>query len=434
MKRDIIHHLEAWKDSPTRVPAILRGARQVGKSWVVRDFARSFDSFVTFNFEKNTEIHEIFTSDLSVDPILGKLRLYAKEAIIPGRTLLFFDEVQACPRALLALRYFKEECPDLHVIAAGSLLDFILESVGMPVGRVQFFHMHPLSFGEFLEAGGHHAWREHLVASQESAVIHQKLWEQFQLYSWLGGMPEVLQTWFDSGDAQLCQAIQERILHAYQQDFLKYAKGSLVHPVDTVFSAVPQQLGQKFKYVQADPNQRAAVLREALALLQKAGVVHVAYHTSAQALPLAGAVNAKRFKVFYFDTGLVQCALGVDMATWLKQPLSGQTKGALAEQWVAQELVAYQSVDQAPALFYWHREEKFSEAEIDFVTVKDGQIIPVEVKSGAQGRMKSLHYFLDSHPNTPYGLKISAGDWGHQDRLMEIPLYGVEAWLKGVRS
>lgn len=430
MKRDILKSLQQWKTSPIRVPAIIRGARQVGKSWVIKEFGKTFENLAEFNFEQNTALHDMFSEDLRVDTLLEKLNLHLTFKITPGKTLLFFDEIQACKRALLALRYFKEQCPDLHVIAAGSLLDFILDDIGMPVGRVQFFYVYPLSFGEFLENTGHENWRQHLIKEYDSTSIHTNLLEQSKLYAWLGGMPEVVKTWIQHKDANLCQSIQERILQAYQQDFLKYAKGKQIHQVDKVFKAVPQQLGNKFKYTAVDPNQNSTTLRQALQLLKKAGVVHIVPHSSGQALPLSGSSNEKQFKVFYFDTGLSQRSLNVDFKVWFKQNLEVQYKGGIAEQLVAQELIAYQNNEKPAELFHWRREAKYSNAEIDFLIAKQDKIIPIEVKSGTKGQMQSMRLFLDSHKNTPYGLKIFSNQFSTNGNINEIPFYAIEAWLK----
>lgn len=431
MKRDLSEHLAQWKNHRTRKPLILRGARQVGKSWMVQEFGKSFTTFVQINFEKEPGAKVLFAGDLQVPTLLDRLALYAGKKIQPGDTLLFLDEVQDCEAAITALRYFKEELPALHVIAAGSLLDFALDKLGLPVGRVQFLYLYPLSFGEFLAAIDRTALREHILSGVVDPAIHPQLIEHLKTYYWLGGMPAVVQAWLDTKDPTVCQELQDEILTAFKQDFAKYARRRQIDHVTQVFDAVPMQLGKKFQFAVAHPDTRSEALRNALLLLERAGIVHLAYHSAGQGLPLGAMKNERRFKVFFFDMGLAQRLLGLRLSSWVVTDLKIANVGPMAEQFVAQEFVAYSPASSRPELYHWHREAQSSNAEVDLLVVKDGHIVPVEVKSGMQGGLKSMHAFLASHPQSTYGLKISEGLFSSHSAIHEIPLYGIEAWLKG---
>ena len=431
MKRDLLSELTQWKSSENRVPLIIRGARQVGKSWVVKELAKSFSNFVEINFEGDKRALSFFEGDLHVDEILTKLSLYKGQKITAGETLLFFDEIQACPNCIQALRFFKEDFPELHVIATGSLIDFVLDKIGMPVGRVQFLYLYPLSFGEYLTAINRHDLRQALIENPAlDAAFHPLLLEHVKNYLWIGGMPAVVEAWLNQHDAALSQAIQDRILVAYRDDFSKYAKKNQIEHVNTLFDFIPTQLGKKFKFSRVDGDISAYALKQAFSLLVKAGIAHICYHTSGHVYPLGAEKDDKKFKVFFLDVGLAQRMLGLNLSEWVVQPLALKTLGGIAEQFVAEELIAYADKHKPASLYYWHREARSSNAEVDFLCAKNNLIIPVEVKSGMQGGMKSLRLFLETHPQSTYGLKISEGYFGRQSHLAEIPLYGIEGWLQ----
>ena len=431
MERDLSPYLHEWKSDPLRVPLILRGARQVGKSWIVRQFGQSFDSFVELNFDEDEELHSLFNARIDIDLLLQKIQFYTGSKIEPGKTLLFLDEIQECPKALKTLRYFKEKCPALHVIAAGSLIDFELENVGLPVGRVQFLYLYPLSFVEFLSVSGKIELREYIKSHKLSdEAIHKLLLEEIKTYMWLGGMPAVVDAWLTLKDPVKCQALQDRIITAYRQDFSKYAKRNQIANVEMVFANIPNQIGKKFQYKNIDDGVRSSSLKSALSLLVKAGVAYECFHTSAQGLPLAAGKNEKRFKVYMFDIGLAQRMMGLSLKEWVTKSLDIKYIGGVAEQFVAQEYVAYCPPEKPHELYYWHREEKSSNAEVDFIFLKDGQIIPVEVKSGTKGGMKSLRQFLAMHEATPYGLKISQSLRNTSSNLQEIAFYDLKEWCE----
>lgn len=431
MKRDILKQLSAWCEHPYRKPLILRGARQVGKSWAINEFGKQFKRFVSVNFEKTPDAQEIFRGDLSAEHILEKLSLFTHEKIVPGECLLFFDEIQECPDAIRALRYFKEELPALHVIAAGSLIDFVLKKIGVPVGRVQFMYLYPLSFSEFLTVNDRDDLRQYILTQQVDPIIHRQILDYLKNYFWLGGMPAVVSAWLNNRDPQLCHEIQDEIIEAYQQDFHKYASDKQIPYLSKVFAAIPKLLGKKFKFSHVDVDTHTLPLKEALSLLNKASIAHYCYHTSAHEQPLGADSNEKKFKVFFFDLGLAQRLLGLDTRQWLVTPMKVDNIGEITEQFVAQEFLAYHDVKKKLQLYYWHREVRGSTAEVDFIIQKDGQIVPVEVKSSKDGRLRSLHLYLDTHPNSPYGLKIAEHEFSHHKNIKEIPLYAIESWFKG---
>jgi predicted AAA+ superfamily ATPase len=432
MKRAALKFLSKWKNSASRKPLLIRGARQVGKSFLVRQFAKEFEHFIEINFEKDSHAKILFQGDLAADELIQKINTYTEQKIIPGKTLLFLDEIQECEEAITALRYFKEEASDLHVIATGSLVDFKLKKMGLPVGRVQFLYVYPLSFEEYCTAIN----RVQLYEAAQKEIkldspLHEMLLEEIKRYCYLGGMPAVINTWIEQQDYAACQAAQDDILLAYRQDFNKYAKDFQIPYVDKMFYQASFQLGQKFKYATVDSSLRAANLREALELLETAGIVYRVCHSSAQGFPLAAGIDDRRFKVYFFDIGLTQRLLGMSMKEWLLKSVSISHLGSITEQFVLQEYVAYSSEHKPPELFYWHREAQRSNAEVDFLFVKDGnKITPVEVKAGSKGRLKSLKSFLDSHSDIRYGLKISESNEPDWENIQAIPFYAIQAWLK----
>ncbi|GJM06403.1 MAG: ATPase [marine bacterium B5-7] len=418
-----------WKADSGRLPLIVRGARQVGKSWLIAEFAKNYKHFVKINFEKTPSAKNMFEGDIDIQQILNELSLLSGKPVEPEHTLIFLDEVQECERAIIALRYFKEEFPQYHVIAAGSLIDFTLENIGMPVGRVQFLYMHPLSFEEYLIALGHNALIDAIHAKNISPVIHEKLLGLVKNYLWLGGMPAVIDEWILSENITRCQKIQERIINAYKQDFEKYAKKHQRMHVARVFSGVPKQLGKKFVYKHLDEELRAIDVKSAIDLLHKAGILHYCYHTAGHEQPLGAESNEKKFKLFFFDIGLALKLLGRINREWIIEPVSAKLLGPIAEQFVAQELVACQMKASKEDLYYWRREVKSSNAEVDFIIAKAGKVIPVEVKAGKSGQMKSMHAFLESHPNSSHGVKISEFPFAAQQHLLDVPFYGLNSWL-----
>lgn len=433
MKRDLKKTIENWSFSPRRKPLILKGARQVGKTWLVRELGKKFDSYIELNFEEDPHLDIFFQKKLDPQNLLIDLQNYLGQKIIPGKTLLFMDEIQCSPQAITSLRYFYEKLPELHVIAAGSLLEFELQKLGLPVGRVQLLHLFPLNFGEFLSALGKESLRESLIHQNQEPLpkpLHDQLLTLIRDYCLVGGMPEVVEHYRKNFDFHACQQILSEILNTFRRDFSKYAKKHQIKYVRMTFDQIPLQLGQKLKFSNLSREIKSAELSEALDLLEMAGLVYKIYHTSANGIPLGAEVNPKKFKVLFFDMGLTQKLLNLDLKILMINPDIIQiNKGTLAELFVGLELIAYLPPQEIHGLYYWHRESRASNAEVDYVIAKGVEIYPLEVKSGSTGHLKSLHLFLEEK-KIKTGVKISSQSYFQQDHLINLPFYFLEAWIK----
>lgn len=430
MKRLVFQELTRWSARPNRKPLILRGARQVGKTHLVREMGKKFDSYVEVNFEKTPQVKGFFTQDLNPHRILELLELQFDKPLIPGKTLLFFDEIQECPEAILGLRYFYEELPNLHLIAAGSLLDFAIDKIGMPVGRVSFLYLYPMSFIEFLMAAGKERFaREvihHPVTEPMPALIHQQLLALLGEYMLIGGMPEVVANWLSERELSSTQRIQREMVEAYRQDFNKYAKKHQLKYVELIFNQAPSLISQAFKYTQLQTPYQKRELAPCLDLLVKANIIHKIYHTRGNGIPLGAETDFEKFKLIFVDVGLCENILGLSLKEWMLDPINTLiNKGSLCEAFVGQELLAYSPSDAKTELYYWHREARNSMAEVDYLIASRHQIIPIEVKSSQGGALKSLRYFLSSHPHSPYGIRFSTQNYSSYDRIHSYPLYAI---------
>lgn len=428
MKRDIYNDLTKWKENKNRKPILLRGARQIGKTWIVREFGKSFDNFIEINFEEMEKIKPIFDEDLTPLKLIKNLSNYLDQKIIPGKTLLFFDEAQMCPRAITSLRYFYEKMPELHIIAAGSLLEFALEKISFPVGRVVSLFMYPLSFKEFLSALGKEDLRKELEMGNLSIAspIHDKLIRLIRDHTILGGLPEVVDHYLETSDIRECQTIQSSLIESYRQDFEKYGKGKKIAYMDIVFNAIPRLLGTKVKYRNIDHNIRSNELEAAICLLEKAGIIYRVFHSSSNGVPLASEKNHKKFKIIFFDSGLCLRILGLEINPMLLNPqVELINKGSLAEQLVGQELIKYSDIHTRDHnVFYWHREKNGSSAEVDFITSNGEHIIPIEVKSGKKGTQKSLNLFV-KEKNHKKGIRLSSLQYEEYGHYISLPFYAI---------
>ncbi len=430
MKRLIDYHLRGWKDSPLRKPLLLRGARQVGKTYAVQALGKTFSSFVEINFESNKKAKSIFDYDLDPQRIVHEIFLITGQQIIPGQTLLFFDEIQAAPEGIIALRYFYEKMPELHVIAAGSLLDFAIEQVGVPVGRVQFLYMYPLSFIEFLCALGHNQIIKeilsHSVEQEMSSGIHDKILALLGNYLAIGGMPHAVAYWQSNQlNLQACAQISQTLVAAYQYDFIKYGKSHQVKYLDLLFSHIPQQLGKKFKYSLVG-DFRKRELEPCLDLLVTAGVINRVTHSDAQGIPLGAQADLNTFKLIFIDVALSQFMLDLKVGDWFLNPLGEFiNKGILVESFIGQELLAYEHPTKKAKLYYWKRDARGSEAEVDYVIQQKRQIIPIEVKSGKGRTLRSMQTFLESHKESPYGIRFSSNNYSLHEKIYSYPLYAI---------
>ncbi len=433
MKRLINQQLKEWAHAKRRKPLILRGARQVGKTYAVKSLAAAEfqQQLVTIDFEKTPLLAKIFTQDLHPQRILSELELVTGQTITPGKTLLFFDEIQQCPEALMSLRYFFEEIPDLHLIAAGSLLEFVLSDISFPVGRVQFLNVYPLNFIEFLMAIGRENLAELLQEKPKvlSETVHEVLRQEVIRYFIVGGMPEAVQAFVDSGSFRESQAVHRELLISFQNDFAKYAPRANHLCLAEVFSSVAKSVGNQIKYSHLAGDFSGPTIKNAFTLLSMAQVITPIPSCSPPVLPLEASSHMKTFKAAFLDIGLMQsmCGFPIDIHD-LNENLLSVYRGGVAEQFVAQEL---RFIQEQGKLYYWQRLEKSSTAEVDFLAVKQGQVIPVEVKSGVSGRLRSLHLFLEQYPHTPeaYIFLDTAYQEPKDDKLVFMPLYYIYAAL-----
>ena len=408
-----------------RKPLIVRGARQVGKTWVIEHFGASeFDDVAKVDFEKRPGAAAAFAGDLSPGGILEQLEVLIGRRIRPGKTLLFLDEIQACPRAVTALRYFYEETPDLHVIAAGSLLEFALSEISVPVGRLTYLEMYPMTFWEYLMAMGNEPAAAAIarVPTVLPEPTHRVLLDALKRYFFVGGLPECVRIVADGGSLLDVFAEQDDILKTYRDDFGKYAGRADKTCLDAVMVHIARQVGQQIKYSRLDDAHTSQTNRKAFELLCMARLVHKIPSARPVGLPLGAASNEKRFKAAFLDIGLMQrlCGLPVDREMQHRDLLDVY-RGQLAEQFVAQELVAAHRGE----LFYWSREARGSRAEVDFLVVQDGRIHPVEVKSGRGGQLRSLHLALRTYPTCGDGWVLYGGVHARrpEQRLVFLPLY-----------
>ena len=429
MNRIIDYFLLEWKHKDSRKSLLLRGARQVGKTHSVRKLGKTYESFVEINFESEPLVTQIFEKNLDCRRIIRDLNLQFGYEIIPGKTLLFFDECQMAPQAIVALRYFYETMPELHVIAAGSLLDFAIEQIGIPVGRVESLYMYPVSFIEYLAATNKAVVAyilDYDERQEQPENIHNKFLEAVATYCAVGGMPYPLQEWIDKQSARELNDNHGAILDSYRQDFGKYARKLQVKYVESIFEQIPRQLGRKFKYSLVEGDFRKRELAPALSLLVTAGVAHKVLYSAGQGIPVGADVDDSDYKVIFLDVGLTQAELDLDIAEWLLHPNQAfVNKGSLTEAFVGQELLVYALPNRKRSLYYWHKESRLHQAEIDFLIQLHGNVIPVEVKAGTGRTLQSLQHFLTTHNNSPYGLRFSKNNYSNFQNIKSYPLYAI---------
>lgn len=420
MQRDFRRALLAWKDNPLRVPLVVRGARQVGKTYGIQEFGKEkYEDLMTINFEASPEFQKCFEV---MDPrsIISQIELISRKKMTPGKTLLFLDEIQQCPKAIQALRYFKENLPELHLIAAGSLLEFTLNEASFPVGRVQFARMFPLSFGEYLDAGGDQALREKLdtytCSNPPPIAVHEHLLKKVQEYFVVGGMPAAVNTILKTNSLLEVKYAQKSLLDAFESDFGKYAKKSQHRHLKKIFQEAPRLLGTHVKYSRIDPElpNPAREIKQAIELLKLAGLAHPIRATSAGSVPLLSGLKETIFKLIFLDIGLVEQIMNIDPQN------PGLMTGPLAEQFVGQEILAAADPFLDEQMFFWNRAN--GEAEVDYLIAHKGGIYPAEVKAGKSGKLKSLHIFI-KEKKAPFGIKISTESLQFERGILSVPFY-----------
>ncbi len=427
MKRLKISELVTWKDSRNRKPLIIRGARQTGKTWLMKEFgAQHYAQAVYINFEKNSRMQLLFEGDFDLQRILIALQAETGKIIEPDKTLLIFDEIQEAPRAITSLKYFQEDAPEYHIVAAGSLLGVALHAnISFPVGKVQFMDLHPLNYREFLMACGEEGLLQILDSGDWILIttFKSKFIDRLRQYYYVGGMPEAVQAFCSNHDFVEVRAIQKQILDAYEQDFSKHPPIEIVPRIRMLWNSIPSQLAKenrKFIYGLIKQGARAKDYELALAWLIDCGQVHKINRISKPAIPLKAYEDLSAFKLFLVDTGLLAAMGDIDAKTLLEgNAIFSEFKGALTEQFVLQQLV---SEGDLP-IFYWTSDR--STAEVDFVIQHQGRAIPIEVKAEENLQAKSLKVHQQKF-SPPFCIRLSMSDYRSKDWLVNVPLYGVE--------
>lgn len=426
MYRMAMENLLAWKQSRRRKPLIIEGARQVGKTWLMKEFGRqAYGDTVYINFDSNARMAELFASDLDTKRLVLGLELYAGRKIDPENALLIFDEVQEVPRALAALKYFCEDAPQYHIVCAGSLLGIALHrGTSFPVGKVDFLKLYPLSFQEFLMAIGKKQFSE-LLDQQDFSMItsfRETYADALKQYYFVGGMPEAVESFAENQDFNEVRQIQKRILAAYEQDFSKHAPNEVVPRLRMLWNSIPAQLAKenkKFIYGLVREGARAKDYETALLWLSDCGLVHRVSRVNAPGIPLRAYEDMKAFKLFVLDVGLLGCMTGLHQRTLLDgNALFAEFKGALTEQYVCQQLKTLADLE----LCYYTNDR--GSCEVDFVVDTGGRVMPLEVKAETNLRAKSLKTYREKF-SPELAIRTSMADYRKEDGLVNLPLYAI---------
>ena len=427
MYRVAIEKLYKWRESKRRKPLIIEGARQVGKTWLMKEFgSKAYANTVYINFDSNSRMADLFASDLNTDRLIMGLELYAGHKIEAENTLLIFDEVQEVPRALSSLKYFYENAPQYHIVCAGSLLGIALHGgTSFPVGKVDFLKLYPLSFREFLMATGNERFAE-LLDKQDYAMItsfKQTYIDALKYYYFVGGMPEAVQSFAENKDFNVVRDIQKRILAAYEQDFSKHAPYEAVPKIRMIWNSIPSQLARenkKFIYGLVREGGRAKEYETAIMWLTDCGLVHKVSRVNAAGIPLKAYEDLRAFKLYIVDVGLLGCMTGLQQRTLLDgNDLFTEFKGALTEQYVCQQLKTIEDL----GVYYFTNDR--GSCEVDFVIDTGEKIIPVEVKAEVNLKAKSLRVYKDKY-EPEVSVRTSMADYKKEDWLVNLPLYAVE--------
>ncbi|MDR1570508.1 MAG: ATP-binding protein [Oscillospiraceae bacterium] len=426
MYRAAIEQLYKWKEKNNRKPLIIRGARQVGKTWLMKAFgASAYAHTVYVSFDNNRLMRELFSADLDVARLVTGIELYAGHKINPENTLIIFDEIQEVPQALTSLKYFDENAPQYQIICAGSLLGVALhQGTSFPVGKVEFLDLYPLSFIEFMKAMGKERFAELLDKGDfaMATTFKQEYIDLLKHYYYVGGMPEVVMNFSASRDFNEAREIQQRILAAYEQDFSKHAPNEVVPRIRMLWNSIPAQLtkeNKKFIYGIIKEGARAKDYEYALMWLTDCGLVHKVYRATAPSLPLKAYEDLKAFKLFFVDVGLLSCMTQLRQDALLDgNELFKEFKGALTEQYVLQQLKTLRGIKP----YYWTNDR--NTAEIDFLLDTGDAVLPLEVKAEVNLQSKSLKAYADKF-NPPLSIRSSMADYRREDRLLNLPLYAI---------
>lgn len=427
MYRMAMEQLKKWKAKERRKPLIIRGARQVGKTWLMKEFGTcEYAHTVYINFDNNERMKALFEGSLEVERLITGLELYAGHKIAPDNTLLIFDEVQEMPRALTSLKYFNEDGPQYQIVCAGSLLGVALhQGTSFPVGKVEFLDLYPLSFFEFMMAMGKERYAELLRKGDfdMATTFRQDYIDLLKHYYYVGGMPEVVQAFADNRDFNEVREIQRRILEAYEQDFSKHAPNEAVPRIRMLWNSIPAQLAKenkKFIYGLIKEGARAKEYELAMLWLTDCGLVHKVHRVTTPSLPLKAYEDLKAFKLFLVDVGLLSCMVGLRQDVLLDgNELFKEFKGALTEQYVLQQLKTIKGLN----IYYWTADR--GTAEVDFVIDTGSDVIPVEVKAEVNLQAKSLKVYRDKF-QPKLSIRTSMADYKKEDWLLNLPLWAVE--------
>ena len=431
--RDIEKTLAEWKEDNNRKPLILRGVRQCGKTSVVRKLGEEFDRYVEINLEKQPGLHLLFEGDIDISAIVARIELETETTIEPGRTLLFIDEIQECPRAITTLRYFYEDMPNLHIIAAGSLLEFVMndgsrEHYEFPVGRVRSIYMYPLSFNEFLRGTGKDKLCDYLNNTNlfdEDNMMHNNLIEEYKKFLITGGMPEAVAEYIESGSFLRSQMVHRDIISNMMDDFNKYSRNISADSIRSVFEYALRNSCVQTKASSAIKGMSGYIFDECIKLLGRAGLVHTVKASSCDSIPIGASKKETNKKLLVFDTGIYLTENGLDAGGILAaDAFDEMNKGSIVELQTGLEMLKYDKPYIRGENYYWYRTG--ANAEVDYV-IQDGlSIIPVEVKASKKGSMQSLRCFLRNHESTPYGIRISLEDFTRYDDIVVYPVYAVK--------
>jgi len=427
MYRNAIEQLYKWQRKQNKKPMIIRGARQVGKTWLMREFGKAaFQNTVYVNFDNNQQMRALFSSDMRIERIVTGLELYVGHKIDAETTLIIFDEIQEAPKALASLKYFNETAPQYQIVCAGSLLGVALhQGTSFPVGKVDFMDLYPLSFSEFIRAMGKEQFVELLENGdfEMATTFKQEYIDLLKQYFFVGGMPKVVQSFAENRDFNEVREIQNRILAAYEQDFSKHAPNEIVPRIRMLWNSIPAQLtkeNRKFIYGIIKEGARAKDYEMALMWLSDCGLVHKVHRATAPNLPLKAYADPKAFKLFLVDVGLLGCMTRLNQSVLLDgNALFKEFKGALTEQYVLQQFKTLDDIDT----YYWTNER--GNAEVDFLIDTGRETIPVEVKAETNLKAKSLKMFCEKH-NPSSAIRTAMTDYKREDWLLNLPLWAVE--------
>ncbi len=426
MQRSIIDDLKIWKQKKNRKPLIIQGARQVGKTWVMKNFGEAaYKKYVYINFETNKRLAHLFIENYDVKRILLALEVESGIDITPKDTLIIFDEIQEVQGGLTSLKYFYENAPEYHIVAGGSLLGIALRSqTSFPVGKVDFMYLYPLNYLEYLDAMGEQKLLK-LLKSQDWEMIKlfkNKYIELLRQYYYVGGMPEAVQSFVEDRDFARVREIQHFILNAYEQDFSKHAPPEIVPRIRMIWDSIPSQLAKenkKFVYGVIKEGARAKDYELAMLWLKDCGLIYKISRISKAAMPLKAYEDVNAFKLFVVDVGLLAAKGDIDVRTLLEgNAIFEEFKGALTEQYVLQQLKQFKHLP----VYYWSAEK--STAEIDFVVQHEGKVVPIEVKAEENLQAKSLKVFIEKH-KPESAIRTSMSDFREEEKFVNVPLYGI---------